>query len=120
MSKFHVREALNRNGFDSLLLLTNSEPPLTPVSEIEKIASKLQISRILIDQILHSGNTDERYISLEIVDGKVNSSSICFFKVSKGDIIREESRKILCDNNLIEFSILSNIQKKMLKKGIPI
>ncbi|MNW61741.1 hypothetical protein D3C74_398260 [compost metagenome] len=120
MNKFYIREALNSSGFNALLILTNSDSPLNPISEIEKITSKFKNSRILIDQILHCGNTDERYISLEIADGKVNKSSICFFTISKGDIIREESRKILCDNNLIEFSILSNIQKKMLKKGISI
>lgn len=120
MNKFYVREAINSNGFHTLLLLTNSDAPLTPISEVEKITSKLKNGRILIDQILHCGNTEERFISLEVVNGIVKKSSICFFKVSKGDIIREESRKILCDNNLIEFSILSDIQKRMLKKGIAI
>lgn len=120
MNKFYVTELISDTKFNSLLLLTNSDAPLTPVSDIEKAISKLDNGRILIDQILHSGNTDERFISLDVEGGKVNQSSIAFYQVPKGNNIRDVSRKILCDYNLIEFSILSSIQKKMLEKGISI
>lgn len=120
MNKFYVKELIPNSNFNALLLLANSDAPLTPIGEIEKAVLKLGNGRILIDQILHSGNTDERFISLDIVGGKVNPSTIHFYFVPKGNDIRDVSRKILRDYNLIEFSILSSIQKRMLEKGISI
>lgn len=120
MNKFYVTELTSDSNFNALLLLANSDAPLTPINEIEKAISKIGNGRIIIDQILHSGNTGERYICLDIVAGKVNQSSISFYTLPKGDNIRKLSRQILYTNNLIDYSILSSIQKRMLKKGIPI
>jgi hypothetical protein len=120
MNKFCVTESLRDSDFNALLLLTNLDAPLTPIDEIEKAVSSLDHGHVLIDQILHAGNSDERFISLDIVGGKVNRDSISFYPIPKGNYIRDISRKLLCKHNLIEFSILSSIQKRMLKKGISI
>jgi len=120
LKKFYLTELNPDSNFNFLLVLTNPDAPLTPIGEIEKAVAKQGNGHILIDQILHSGNTDERFISLDIVGGTVNQYSFSFHTVSKGNIIRDISRKILCDNNLIESSILSSTQKKMLRKGISI
>ncbi len=115
-----MKEILDNDGFDMLLLLANSDAPLTLLNEIENTGLKLKSIRILIDQILHCGNTDERFIALELIDGKLVESSICFVNIDKCSKIREISSRLLCDNNLVESSILSTIQKRMLGKGIAI
>lgn len=120
MNKFCIAESLNDSNFSALLLLTNSDAPLTPISELEKAVSSLEDGCILIDQILHSGNTDERFITMYISDGKIISDSISFKLIPKGEYIRNISRDLLCQHNLIKSSILPTIQKRMLQKGIAI
>ena len=120
MGRFFIEEPLYDDDFNMLLLLANSDAPLTFLRHIEDATFKLKNSRILIDQILHSGNTHERFIAVDLENGKVVKSSMCFIGIPKDSNIREISRNLLCDNSLIEFSILSSIQKKMLYKGLAI
>lgn len=120
MDKFYVSKLENFNDFIVLLLLTNSDAPLTPIDEIEKAVSSSEHGHILIDQILHSGNSEDRFIALDIKNGKVVRNSISFYTVPKGAYIRNISRELLCHYDLVEFSILSSVQKRMLKSGISI
>lgn len=120
MDKFYVSKLKNFNDFIALLLLTNSDAPLTPIDEIEKTVSSMEYGHILIDQILHSGNSEDRFITLDVKNGRVVRNSISFYTVPKDAYVRNISRNLLFQHNLIDFSILSSIQKRMLKSGISI
>ncbi len=121
MNKFYSIDNVGVLDFTALLILANSDSPFNDIGEIEEILTQNYVEgKFLIDQILHSGNTNERFIEFELSNGKIISDTIKFSQIPKDSPIRDQSRKMLCDNDLIDYSILSNIQKRMLQKGIAI
>lgn len=120
MGKFIILNNITSNFCDVLLVLSSSICPISPFKEIEDTMPPYSNCKIIIDQILHIGNNSERFIYLEVNRGKVSKSSIKFIQIPKNDNIRELSRDVLLSYNLIDFSILTTIQKNMLNKGIAI
>ena len=120
MGKFIIVNNITRNFCDVLLVLSSSICPISPLKEIEDTMPPYSNCKIIIDQILHIGNNSERFIYLEINHGEVSKSSIKFIQIPKNDKIRELSRDVMISYDLIDFSILTTIQKNMLNKGIAI
>ena len=109
-----------QENVDGLIISCIPDSPLTLMERIELELNKKQIKGIIIvDQILHSGNNQDRFISLRF-DGKIDKKSIQFQQIDKKTKIREISCHYLKENNLIDDSILSSTQKRMLNKGISI
>lgn len=118
MGKFIIVNNITSNFCDVLLVLSSSICPISPL--IEDTMPPYSNCKIIIDQILHIGNNSERFIYLEINHSEVSKSSIKFIQIPKNDKIRELSRDVLISYDLIDFSILTTIQKNMLNKGIAI
>ena len=108
-------------SFDALVTICNSDAPLQYLANIEKeLINRNFTGSILIDQILHVGNSDERFISLYLDRNGIGKDSIKFEKIPKQSQFRVLSCNFLKDRQLIEASILSSIQKKMIRKGLSI
>ncbi|MDF2503865.1 type II toxin-antitoxin system RnlB family antitoxin [Clostridium sp.] len=80
---------------------------------------------LIIDNLLHNGaSSDSRYIEIKWNKSKSineNYKNVKFAEISKNSIFRELSTEYYKNNkNLIEHSILTSIQKKMILKGIVI
>ena len=81
----------------------------------------LKNNKVLFDMILCRGNTSDRFIEFKIDSNMLVKSSMSILKIGKKNNIRKLSTNILNSNKeMLENSILTSIQKKMILKGIAI
>lgn len=122
MKKYNIIKLDSCLEYNDLIIMCNANSPFDYINEIEEDILKLNDERvILIDQILHVGNTDKRFIkfSYELDDTKVNRKCE-FVNIPKRSELREISCNYLKENKLVDYSILTSIQKRMINKGITI
>lgn len=117
MSEFVVLET-NIDGYDRLVLCLTFESLLSYVNKIEDIlATDCKDERILIDQLLITGNETNRFISCEFTKGKIN------FKTAKIVGLDELSRKetvgwLRNHYSYVENSILTEEQRRKIRNGV--
>lgn len=123
MKKYNIIKLDSCLEYNDLIVMCNANSPFDYINEIEEEIFKLSTERvILIDQILHVGNTDKRFIkfSYEFDDTNKVNRKCEFVKIPKRSELREISCNYLKENKLVEYSILTSIQKRMIDKGIAI
>lgn len=104
-----------------LITIFNSDSPLEYLPEIEKkLLSEKIYGNVLIDQILHVGNTQDRFLALCIDENGFRKDTMKVVSISKSSQYRKLSCDFLKKTDVFEFSILSSVQKKMIGKGISI
>lgn len=102
--------------YSNLVIMCNANSPLDYIQIIKEDLAKIKTNgKVLIDQILHVGNTNKRFISLDY-----KSNEIQFVDIPKKELYRKISCDYLRESNLVEYSILTSIQKRMIKKGMKI
>lgn len=115
MKDFIVREIENKD-YNNFLLCLSFESIANYVESIEKdfyIANKT--GKILIDQLLVTGNGHNRFISCEIYKGKLNLNSI--HPVEPNTMFRELTIQLLKENQeYVKYSILTDYQKKCIQE----
>lgn len=113
---------LQNSEYASLVIICNAKSPVDYLSSIYSELKEKNISgKIVIDEILHVGNNNKRFISFNFNSTEsIEQIELNFVNIKKDN----ELRKITCDylreNNLLEYSILTSIQKRMITKGISI
>lgn len=122
MKKYSIVRLNNDLEYTNLVIMCNANSPFDYIAMIKEDLMKNNINgKIIIDQILHVGNTNKRFISMVYdKDNLEKDKELEFVNISKGSLIRKISCDYLRENGLIEFSILTSIQKRMLNKGISI
>ncbi|MDU1071521.1 type II toxin-antitoxin system RnlB family antitoxin [Clostridium sp.] len=113
---------LENLDYDSLVIMCNANSPIDYLPLIYNELKKINIEgKIIIDEILHVGNTSKRFITFDF-NNKLSLEEIKmdFVNVKKDNKLRKISCEYLRKNDLIEYSILSSIQKRMINKGIVI
>lgn len=73
---------------------------------------------ILFDQILHVGNTEKRFMTFQFNGNEINNGD--FVIIRKDNKIRKLTCDFLNDAGLVDSSVLTSIQSRMIKKGIAI
>lgn len=79
--------------------------------------------RIIIDWMTSLGTkNNERFLELQIVEGKIDPDSLAYVKLKLNDDIRILSNRTLVHHSpeSLEASVLTLIEKKMLRKGLSI
>ncbi|MDY3360015.1 MAG: type II toxin-antitoxin system RnlB family antitoxin [Clostridium celatum] len=110
---------MNDFKYSVVIIDKTSEPPtyLLPKLKDELISNSIS-GDILIDSLLYSGNSNERFIKANFIDGDFIKGSFEFVDIERGNVIRKITSDYLRDNQeLIEFSILSTMQKRLVIKG---
>lgn len=60
------------NDYDALVVINSIDSPLILLKELKEYLNRTNIiGTILIDQILHSGNTNERYIYVNFEENNI-------------------------------------------------
>jgi len=72
----------------------------------------------VIDQILHVGNTNKRFMAFEYNGSEIKSGS--FVSIRKKSDIRKLSCDFLNEAGLADSPVLTSVQARMIKKGITI
>lgn len=113
---------LENLDYDGLVMICNANSPNDYLPLIYKELKENDIKgKIIIDEILHVGNTGKRFIEFEFNNNlSIEEIKMNFVDVSKDNKLREIACEYLRKNDLINFSILSSIQKRMINKGISI
>lgn len=87
MKKFEIIELKSMN----ILLIQTlvCESPFDFLPEMQDELNSISFSgNVIIDELLHSGNNEERFIGCEFCDGTFVKESFRFLKVQKQDPIR--------------------------------
>ncbi len=117
MNKYEIIKTPQMD-YSALVILYTSDSLFFFVNElIEDLEAKNISGNVLIDQIMHSGNNDERFILLRLNEKKENYK---YIPISKKSEYRILSCSHLRKKDIINNSILSSTQSKMIKKGLVI
>lgn len=114
MRDYDVIELNSSEEFCFLVIICKSESFYTYLPQIEN-ELKGKEGKIIVDQILHVGNTEKRFLSIDLERNKQN-----VIPIPKSSSVRKISCEYLRQSELLDYSILSSIQKRMIKKGIAI
>ncbi len=102
-----------------LVVLCKSKSPYEYLDSIaHNLNSQTGDCKILIDEILHVGNTDKRYMEFSLKDGRLVNGKIV--RIPKSSDYRSLSCAFLKNNEVMEGSIISSVQYRMINKGIVI
>lgn len=102
-----------------LVLILDCESPFDHLQEIaEELKCNKYEGTVVFDELLHSGNNDERFIICNFADGSFITESFQFYSVPKQDTIRGHmSNYLRKDFGDLQVSGLTFNQSKLVKKG---
>ncbi len=113
-----VIEKLNNDEYDLFLLCLSFESIVNYLNDIEsseQIVGKSGV--LLIDQLLVTGNSDNRFISCKYISGKIDINSTT--KVIPEERMKELSLRLLSENKgCYKNSILTSYERQCIDKGI--
>jgi hypothetical protein len=116
-----VIENLNDSSYSALLTTLSSDSPINTIRNFETENEFECAGKLLIDNILHSGNNSDRFIELLCENGKINYNSLNFIQIERKNELRIKANNTLRKYpHIINNSILNNSQKKLLLNGISI
>lgn len=119
MKKYNIIKLNNDSQYACLILLCNANSPYDYLEQIADELVKIKVGgEILIDQILHSGNNQKRFIAFELNDGRLVNGE--YREIKKDSVYRKTACEYLKTSKLVDSSILTSIQKRMSNKGIVI
>lgn len=102
-----------------LVVMKTSEPPFNYLAEIEaSLRERHYIGAVIIDELLHSGNTEERFIYGYFDGNQFDSGRFAFEFVPQKSKLREPICFYLSrDRESLEYSILTSRQQKLIEHG---
>lgn len=118
MGNFDVFK-VDDNMFELLVVMKTCEPPLDFLPEIGEYLKEIKYKGfIAIDQMLHSGNTEERFI-VAFYDGEdFIKESFKFENINRRSAIRKHGCDILRSKPEINrMGILNQTQRRLITKG---
>lgn len=110
---------IDNDKFAFVIVMKTYEAPSYYLDEINQYFQSLKFKgSILIDQLLHSGNNNERFIGAFFDGAMIDKKSLSFEVVDRRDSIR----KYICeylrnDSGLLELTLLNGTQRKLISKG---
>ncbi|MDD2972505.1 MAG: type II toxin-antitoxin system RnlB family antitoxin [Lachnospiraceae bacterium] len=114
---------LEEQQYDVIIFSESYDSPFSCLEEITEEVKKNNIrdARVLFDALLSIGNTSERFAEASFVGEKFVLDSFKFVEIKKNNMIRQFCAHFFNENsNILEYSILTPIQKELLRKGATI
>ena len=117
MSEYVILQT-NREEYDRFVLCLSSESLLSYISKIEDtLALDAKEERILIDQLLVTGNGTNRFLSCEFANGKIDFATARI--VVPDEYYRKEAIVWLHDHDsYVENSILTEKQRQKIRNKV--
>lgn len=116
--KYKIVPLENEQTYAYLIIMCTSHSPYDYISDISKSLDSEKSGTILIDQILHVGNTEKRFMAFQFNGNEIESGD--FVSIKKDSKIRKLTCDFLNNSGLVNSSTLTSIQSRMIKKGIAI
>ncbi|SCL88148.1 type II toxin-antitoxin system RnlB family antitoxin [Sporanaerobacter sp. PP17-6a] len=121
MSKYKI-EYIRSGAFSALIISLTYENIFKELEKIEKELTDNHINGMVVfDNLLKTGNNEERFISAFFNGTKFDRNSFKFTKISRVNSVRQLSCSSLRNyKENIEMSILNKFQKDLLLRGLNI
>lgn len=117
---FDVIELDSTSEFSYLLVLKSHTAP-SHWLKTEKIFDLNFSGQIILDRMLHVGNSKDRFIIYSICDGNIQNYNGKVLELDRKDPLRVLSNSVLRNYpELVSNSILNSSQKKLLLHGLSI
>ena len=115
----YILKKLNEQDVKYLVFGTSVESPLFFISEIAKKIKESEEVEVLFDQLLQTGNAENRFLMLKLNNGIFElSSATCINPKTISNNIKFEITEFLRQNpQILNYSILLNEQKKIIEQG---
>lgn len=110
---------LNETDIKILIVMKTCESPFIFVNELQEQLKLLEFSGVfMIDELLHSGNNEERFIRGFFDGDSFDNSKFKFENIEK----KSEIRNYVCeylksDLDVLKYSILTEAQQKLISHG---
>lgn len=106
--------------YDYILILLSSNAPTYGLRNHVDFLSDYS-GKILLDNLLHVGNTGDRFIEYMVKNGQVIIETRKVVSIDRKSKLRKQSNSVIKSHeNIVANSILNNTQKKLLLAGISI
>ncbi len=118
MDNFDIVNLNDKDG-KLLIVMKTSDSPFDFVNELQEQLKIIGFSGLLvIDELLHSGNTKERFISGFFDGESFDLSKFRFEEVAKKSVIRSYICEYLkADREILNDSSLTDKQQKLISHG---
>ena len=116
--KYKIIPLEDEQIYTYLIIICTSHSPYDYIDDISKKLDTTKSGTILIDQILHVGNTEKRFMAFQFNGNEIKNGD--FVNIKKDSKLRKLTCDFLNDTGLVDSSILTSIQSRMIKKGIVI
>lgn len=118
MNNFEIIK-LNNEEDNTLIVMKTSEPPFDFLSEMEEALRNIQyLGYVTIDELLHSGNTEERFIQGFFNGNSFENGKFKFTVIEKKSKLREYACEFLRkDIELLHFTGLTGRQQRLIECG---
>lgn len=115
----YVLKKVNQDNIEYLVFGTSVESPLFCIAEIAKNIREKKEVKVLFDQLLQTGNAENRFLMIELKNGTFElSSATCINPRIISDEIKKQITEFLRQNpQILKYSILLNDQKKIIERG---
>lgn len=110
---------LDNKEIKLLVIMKTSDSPFDFVNELQEQLRTIAFSGLfVIDELLHSGNNDERFISGFFDGNSFDNSKFKFKYIDKKSIIRSYMCNYLkSDLEVLNYSSLTDKQQKLISHG---
>lgn len=115
----YIIKRIDFENIKYLVVGTSVESPLFYMSEIEKDINDIKEVNVLFDQLLQTGNSDNRFLLIKLKNGlfELNSAKSVSSEDMKNNIKIEISEFLRNNPKVLNYSILSSEQKKFIEEG---
>lgn len=115
----YIIKKIGLHNFEYLVFGTSVESPLLNIQEIADYIKETKDVKVLFDQLLQTGNSENRFLLINFKNGVFDfNSASC---ISSKDISASIKKKICVflkqNPKILEYSILLNEQKKIIEEG---
>lgn len=122
MQVFKIRE-LSEEDYKFVIISTSYQTPFSQLDEIshELLKTNPGSYKVVFDLLLNMGNASDRFVEAFFDGRELRKNSFKPVKLSKKNSLRKISTEFFSSNqNILNNSVLTSMQKQMLGKGMVI
>lgn len=119
--KYFEHIKIDNEKYNDFFILLTYESPLNHIEELNKILiNSNKEGYIIIDTLLHSGKSEDRYIELFWNGNSIDYDTIKYVKIKNKKYAKTTCQYLKNNIDILESSILNKYQVNLISNGITI